>query len=374
MADASKIRTWLATMVAHKGADLYVTFGAPPTMRGEGGFNILQREPLSDEDIAQIMSDVASLDQLQEFEKSCELNMALDLGKTQGRFRINAMKQRQHTAMVIRRITAQVPTMESLGLPQVLGDLVMEKRGLVILVGGTGSGKSTTLAAMIDHRNASAPGHIITIEDPIEYIHDHKRCIVTQREVGVDTQSFDAALKNTLRQKPDVILIGEIRDSNSMQQSINIAETGHLALATLHANNANQAIERILNFFEKEMHHQILLNLSLNLKGIVSQRLVAKQGGGRALALEILLNQGLIKDLVRKGEVKEIKPVMAANTDLGMQTFDQCLFRLFVEGAIDQETALAEADSPSDLKLQMKQQLTGGGEGLSSVDTSSLSL
>ncbi|MBF0168043.1 MAG: PilT/PilU family type 4a pilus ATPase [Alphaproteobacteria bacterium] len=374
MADASKIRTWLATMIAHKGADLYITHGAPPTMRGDGGFNILQREPLDDEAIAAVLADITTPAQREEFEEVCELNMALDLGKTQGRFRINAMKQRQHTAMVIRRITAQVPTMESLGLPQVLGDLVLEKRGLVILVGGTGSGKSTTLAAMIDHRNASAPGHIITIEDPIEYIHDHKRCIVTQREVGVDTQSFDTALKNTLRQKPDVILIGEIRDANSMQQSINIAETGHLALATLHANNANQAIERVLNFFEKEMHHQILLNLSLNLKGIVSQRLVAKAGGGRALALEILLNQGLIKDLVRKGEVKEIKPVMAANTDLGMQTFDQCLFRLFVEGAIDEETALAEADSPSDLKLQMKQQLTGGGEGLSSVDTSKLSL
>ncbi|MBF0355785.1 MAG: PilT/PilU family type 4a pilus ATPase [Alphaproteobacteria bacterium] len=374
MADASKIRTWLATMIAHKGADLYITHGAPPTMRGEGGFNILQREPLDDEAIGAVLADITTPAQREEFEEVCELNMALDLGKTQGRFRINAMKQRQHTAMVIRRITAQVPTMESLGLPQVLGDLVLEKRGLVILVGGTGSGKSTTLAAMIDHRNASAPGHIITIEDPIEYIHDHKRCIVTQREVGVDTQSFDTALKNTLRQKPDVILIGEIRDANSMQQSINIAETGHLALATLHANNANQAIERVLNFFEKEMHHQILLNLSLNLKGIVSQRLVAKAGGGRALALEILLNQGLIKDLVRKGEVKEIKPVMAANTDLGMQTFDQCLFRLFVEGAIDEETALAEADSPSDLKLQMKQQLTGGGEGLSSVDTSKLSL
>ncbi|MBI4969790.1 MAG: PilT/PilU family type 4a pilus ATPase [Rhodospirillales bacterium] len=373
MPDASKIRTWLSTMVAHKGSDLYLTFGAAPTMRGDNGFNILQREPLDDAGLAAILADIATPAQLEEFERTLELNMAMDLGK-QGRFRVNAMKQRQHAALVIRRITAQVPNMASLGLPKILGDLVLEKRGLVILVGGTGSGKSTTLAAMIDHRNASQPGHIITIEDPIEYIHDHKKCIITQREVGVDTQSFEAALKNTLRQKPDAILIGEIRDAFSMQQSINIAETGHLALATLHANNANQAIERVLNFFDKEMHHQVLLNLSLNLRGIVSQRLVAKKGGGRVLAMEILLNQGLIKDLIRKGEVKEIKPVMAANTDTGMQTFDQYLYNLYAAGQIEMETALAEADNANDLKLQIMRATTGGAEGLKGVDTSKLSL
>jgi twitching motility protein PilU len=373
MADQSKIKTWLSTMVAHKGSDLYITFGAPPTMRGDNGFNILQREPMDDAQIDAVLADITSPANREEFERNCELNMAMDMGKT-GRFRINALKQRQHTALVIRRITAQVPTMEGLGLPKVLGDLVMEKRGLIIIVGGTGSGKSTSLAAMIDHRNTSTPGHIITIEDPIEYIHDHKRCIVTQREVGVDTQSFEAALKNTLRQKPDVILLGEIRDPFSMQQSINIAETGHLALATLHANNSNQAIERVLNFFDKEMHHQILLNLSLNLRGIVSQRLVAKKGGGRVPAIEILLNQGLIKDLIRKGEIKDIKNAMADNAEQGMQTFDQCLYRLFAEGQIEADTALAEADNPSDLKLKIMRETAGGGEGLKGVDTSRLTL
>ncbi|MCB2108597.1 MAG: Flp pilus assembly complex ATPase component TadA, partial [Rhodobacteraceae bacterium] len=241
-----------------------------------------------------------------------------------------------------------------------------------------GSGKSTSLAAMIDHRNATAPGHIITIEDPVEFVHDHKKCIVTQREVGVDTDSFDIALKNTLRQHPDLILIGEIRDMHTMEHALNISETGHLAMATLHANNANQAIERVVNFFPQEMHRQVLLGLALNLRGILSQRLVPKVGGGRAAALEIMLNQGYVKDLIGKGEIKELKKIMEENANVGMQTFDQALIKLVQAGEISEETALAEADNVGDLKLKLKQAMvgSGGGEGsgLKSVDTSKLSL
>jgi twitching motility protein PilU len=244
------------------------------------------------------------------------------------------------------------------------------------VVGATGSGKSTSLAAMIGHRNETAPGHIITIEDPVEFVHDHKQCIVTQREVGVDTDSFDVALKNTLRQHPDLILIGEIRDMSTMEHAINIAETGHLAMATLHANNSNQAIERVVNFFPQEMHHQILLNLSLNLRGIISQRLVPKIGGGRAAALEIMLNQGYIKELIGQGEVKELKKVMEENAHLGMQTFDQALLALFRDKQISEETAIAEADNAGDMKMKLKQeQVSGTGQGgLKAVDTSKLSL
>lgn len=374
MADA-RFEGWLKELAGPGGSDLYVTAHAAPMWRGDDGFKALEDSPLSAEDVDGIISSFLNDKQKAEFDETGEFNMALVMDGV-GRFRLNLFRQRQMPGIVARIIRSEIPTLESLKLPNLLGDLVMEKRGLIFVVGGTGSGKSTTLAAMIGHRNTSAPGHIITIEDPVEFVHDHKECIITQREVGVDTDSFDAALKNTLRQHPDVILIGEIRDMTTMEHAINIAETGHLAMATLHANNANQAIERVVNFFPQEMHHQVLLNLSMNLRGIISQRLVRKEGGGRSAALEILLNQGYIKELIGKGEVKELKAVMAENEHNGMQTFDQALLKLWEAGKITEETAIAEADNAGDLKLKMKQAQVAAGEGggLSDVDTSKLSL
>ncbi len=369
----SLLLQWLLDMVARKGSDMYITFGSPPMMRGDDGMVPLADLMLDDGLLGQVVGEITTPDQQAEFEQEHEFNMALDLGPA-GRFRVNIFKQRQHSGMVIRQITTRIPTLEQLHLPVLLGELCCEKRGLIIVVGGTGSGKSTSLAAMIDYRNKKEPGHIITIEDPIEYVHEHHECLITQREVGVDTRSFDAALKNALRQKPDAILVGEIRDRVVMEHALNIAETGHLAMATLHANNANQAIERIVNFFEREAQNQVLLNLSLNLRGILSQRLVRTKTGGRRAALEIMLNQGLIKDLVRKGEIKAIKPIMAENTEQGMQTFDQALFKLWREDEIDEDIALAEADSPGDLKMLMQREKLGGAEGLKAVDTSALSL
>ena len=374
MLDAT-FESWLKELAGPGGSDLYVTVGAAPMWRGDGGFKPLADAPLSIEDIQRILSSFLNDKQAHEFDESGEFNMALVLDGV-GRFRLNLFKQQQRPGIVARIIRTDIPTIDQLGLPQPLSDMAVEKRGLIFVVGGTGSGKSTTLAAMIDHRNASSPGHIITIEDPVEFVHQHKQCIVTQREVGVDTDSFDAALKNTLRQHPDLILIGEIRDQATMEHALNIAETGHLALATLHANNANQAIERVVNFFPQEMHHQVLLGLSLNLRGIVSQRLLRKVGGGRVAALEIMLNQGYIKELIGKGEVKELKKIMEENVANGMQTFDQALYTLVLNGSIEEDTALAEADSPGDLKLKIKQGAAAGdGEGgLKSVDTSKLSL
>lgn len=376
MIDA-EFQGWLRELAGPGGSDLYVTVNAPPAWRGGSGFRNLRDKPLTVEEINRIFNSFLNEKQRKEFDTTGEFNMALMMEGV-GRFRLNLFKQRQMPGIVARIIRAEIPTLAQLKLPSLFGDLVMEKRGLIFVVGGTGSGKSTTLAAMIGHRNETAPGHIITIEDPVEYVHDHKKCIVTQREVGVDTDSFDAALKNTLRQHPDLILIGEIRDMKTMEHAINIAETGHLAMATLHANNANQAIERVTNFFPMEMHHQILLNLSLNLRGIISQRLVAKKEGGRAAALEIMLNQGYIKELIGKGEIKELKKVMEDNVHNGMQTFDQALLKLFQEGTITEETALGEADNVGDLKLKIKQSniATGGksGGGLKDVDTSKLSL
>jgi twitching motility protein PilU len=333
----------------------------------------LTHDPLDDAALRSIVADILTPAQREEFARNLEFNVALDFG-TGGRFRVNLMRQRQHDGAVIRQITTTIPTLEQLGLPTLLGQLCCEKRGLVIVVGGTGSGKSTSLAAMIDYRNTRESGHIITIEDPIEYVHEHRQCLITQREVGVDTLSFDAALKNALRQKPDAILVGEIRDRSVMEHALNIAETGHLALATLHANNANQALERIVNFFERESHQQVLLNLSLNLRGILSQRLVRTKSGGRKAVLEILLNEGSIKDLVRKGEVKEIKPVMAENRERGMQTFDQALFDLWRSGDLDEEVALAEADNAGDLKMLIQKEKLGGSEGLRGIDTSHFTL
>jgi len=371
----AEFQGWLKELAGPGGSDLYVTAHCAPMWRGDKGFVPLREKPMAADEIKRINASFMSEKQLKEFETTGEFNMAVMMDGI-GRFRLNLFKQRGMPGIVARIIRAEIPTLAGLKLPSLLGDLVMEKRGLIFVVGGTGSGKSTTLAAMIGHRNESAPGHIITIEDPVEYVHDHKKCVVTQREVGVDTDSFDAALKNTLRQHPDLILIGEIRDMKTMEHAINIAETGHLAMATLHANNANQAIERVVNFFPNEMHHQILLNLSMNLRGIISQRLVKKKEGGRAAAIEILLNQGYIKELIGKGEVKELKKIMEQNVQVGMQTFDQALLKLVLDGQISEETALGEADNQGDLKLKMKQASVGDGKGggLKSVDTSKLSL
>jgi twitching motility protein PilU len=369
----SLLHQCLLDLVSRRGSDIYLTFGSPPMLRGDEGLSPLSETVLDDAALAEAVAAITTEAQRTEFEREREFNMALDLGAT-GRFRVNLLKQRQHTGLVIRRITTTIPTLEELHLPRLLGELCCEKRGLIIVVGGTGSGKSTSLAAMIDYRNRTDPGHIITVEDPIEYVHDHGKCLITQREVGVDTQSYDVALKNALRQKPDAILIGEIRDRVVMDHALNIAETGHLALATLHANNANQAIERIVNFFDHESQAQVLFNLSLNLRAILSQRLVRTRTGGRRAALEIMLNQGLIKELIRKGEVKEIKTIMAENAENGMRTFDQSLFDLWKAGDIDEDTALAESDSPGDLKIRLQKEKLGGGEGLKSLDTSKFSL
>jgi twitching motility protein PilU len=340
----SQLLQWLLEMVRQKGSDIYITHGAPPLLRGDDGLVPLSDAPLDDKALDKMVGDLTTPEQLGEFERDHEFNMSLDLGAS-GRFRVNLYKQRQHKAICIRKIDTVIPTLGALKLPTVLGELCCERRGLVIVVGATGSGKSTSLAAMIDYKNSREQGHIITIEDPIEYVHEHKKCIISQREVGTDTKSFDAALKNALRQHPDVILVGEIRDQEVMRHAINIAETGHLALATLHANNANQAIERILSFFDRAEHNQLLLNLSLNIRGIMSQRLVRRIGGGRRAVLEILLNKCEIEELIRNGKTKELKAAMAARRDVGMVTFDQTLFDLWRCGEIDERTALAEADS-----------------------------
>jgi twitching motility protein PilU len=305
-------------------------------------------------------------DQIDEFETTLELNAAYSW-QDKARFRVNVFQQQMYPAMVIRHIKNQVPTLESLGLPKVYNTQIMKKRGLILLVGQTGCGKSTSLAAMIEHRNEHGNGHIITIEDPIEFLHQHKNCIVSQRDVGIDTFSFGMALKNTLRQNPDVILIGEIRDRETMEHAITFAETGHLCLATLHANNANQAIERILNFFPEEMHRQILLNLSMNLRAIFSQRLVTNVRSKRSLAIEILLNEGVVKEYIQSGRIKEIREIMERNREHGMQTFDQALVELQVEGLITEETAIAESDNPSNVRLALKKhkidnQIASGGE------------
>jgi twitching motility protein PilU len=370
---AQTIHDLLATMIAKGGSDLYVTVGVPPTLRGDFGLQQLADVALGQSDVETMLVAIATPTTVADFARTGELNFALDLGAS-GRFRVNAFRQRGATGMVIRTIPTRIPTVAELGLPPLLGELCLAKRGLVIMVGGTGSGKSTSLAAMIDHRNRTQPGHIVTIEDPIEFIHDHRACIITQREVGIDTANVDVALKNALRQKPDIILIGEIRDAEAMEHAIVISETGHLCLATLHANNANQAIERILNFFPHEKHGQLLLNLSLNLRAVLSQRLVPTVDGKRTAALEIMLNQGIIREMIRKGEVKDIKPAMAQAADQGMQTFDQCLLRLVATGRIAEDVALAEADNPTDLRLQLQQGRIGKSGGLAGVDTSKLSL
>jgi len=350
------IHDLLRAMVAKKASDLFITAGFPPALKIDGRVTPVSNQTLTPQHTAELARAVMNDKQAEEFEGSKECNFAVSPAGI-GRFRVNAFVQQARVGMVFRTITTQIPKFEDLNLPPVLKDVVMSKRGLVIFVGGTGSGKSTSLAAMIGYRNENSHGHIITIEDPIEYVHEHRGCVVTQREVGVDTDSWHMALKNTLRQAPDVILIGEVRERETMDHAIAFAETGHLCMGTLHANSANQALDRMINFFPEERKAQLLMDLSLNIRAIVSQRLIPKKDGkGRVAAVEILLNSPLISDLIFKGEVHEIKAIMAKSRELGMQTFDQHLFELYEAGQISYEDALRNADSVNELRLMIKLQ------------------
>ncbi|HZM45559.1 MAG TPA: PilT/PilU family type 4a pilus ATPase [Burkholderiales bacterium] len=346
----------LRAMVSKKASDLFITAGFPPAIKLDGKMTPVANQPLTPQHTAELTRAMMNDKQAGEFEATKECNFAINPGGI-GRFRVNAFLQQGRIGMIMRTITTAIPKMEDLHLPPVLKDVVMTKRGLVILVGGTGSGKSTSLAAMLGYRNENSYGHIITIEDPVEYTHEHKNCVITQREVGVDTDSWHAALKNTLRQAPDVILIGEIRDRDTMDYAIAFAETGHLCMATLHANSANQALDRIINFFPEERRHQLLMDLSLNIRALIAQRLIPKKDGkGRSCAVEIMLNSPLISDLIFKGEVHEIKSIMSKSRELGMQTFDQHLFDLYEQGMISYEDALRNADSVNELRLMIKLQ------------------
>jgi twitching motility protein PilU len=352
---ASKfINDLLRLMVSRIGSDLFITGDFPPAIKVDGKITKVSSQPLNAGHTLALARAIMNDKQAAEFERTKECNFAISPPGV-GRFRVNAFLQQGKVGMVLRVIPAVLPSIDGLGMPQVLKEVVMSKRGLTILVGATGSGKSTTMAAMIDWRNEQSFGHIITIEDPVEFVHPHKNCVITQREIGLDTDSWEAALKNTLRQAPDVILMGEIRDRETMEHAIAFAETGHLCMATLHANNANQALDRVINFFPEERRTQLLMDLSLNLKAMVSQRLIPKQDGkGRFAAVEIMLNSPLISDMIFKGEVTEIKEIMKKSRNLGMQTFDQALFDAFESGHITYEDALRNADSVNDLRLQIK--------------------
>lgn len=342
-------------------SDMYLTVGFPPSLRMDSGLLALRDTPITVDELNEIIGSILTSRQRRDFDAHMELNTSLDVGRF-GRFRVNVLRQRQFPALVIRRIVSKIPTFEELHLPPLMGQLAMERRGLILVTGMTGSGKSTTLASMIDYRNANDFGHIITIEDPIEYFHEHKKSLITQREVGVDTESFAVALKNALRQRPDVILVGEIRDRDVMEQALTAAETGHLCLATLHTNNTYQSIERIVNMFPEEFHGQIRLNLSMNLRGIISQRLIPAAEGGLAIAIEVMLNQGLVRDLIHKGEITKIREVMEQNAQMGMCSFDQCLFHLYKEGKITEATAVSQSDQPGDLKIKIQQYRVGNGD------------
>ena len=336
------------------GSDLFITVGFPPAMKIDGKMTPVSKQALTPENARGLSQSIMNDRQLKEFEATKECNFAIAPPQV-GRYRCNAYIQQGHPGLVIRTITAEVPDLDKLGLPAVLKDIIMVKNGLILMVGGTGSGKSTSLAAMLDYRNRNSYGHIITIEDPIEFVHPHKNCVMMQREVGVDTEGWEIALKNTLRQAPDVILLGEIRDRETMEFGIQFAETGHLALATVHANNANQTLDRVINFFSEERKQQLLMDLSANLNAVVSQRLLKKADGkGRAAAIEILLNSPLIKDLILKGEMESIKGIMTKSRELGMQTFDQALFDLYEADEITFDDALRYADSQNELRLRIK--------------------
>ncbi|MDT0634204.1 PilT/PilU family type 4a pilus ATPase [Spectribacter hydrogenoxidans] len=357
----------LRLLTSRGGSDLFLTAGFPPAIKVDGELTPVTDKPLSHENAALVVRAVMNDRQAKEFDATKECQFAIS--PKVGRFRVSAFVQQGRVGAVLRTINTEIPTFEDLDLPATLKDVVMSKRGLALFVGATGSGKSTSLAAMIGHRNANTAGHIISIEDPIEYVHPHGRCLVTQREVGVDTDNWDNALKNTLRQAPDVILIGEIRTRETMEYAIQFAETGHLVLSTLHANSANQALDRIINFFPEEKREQVLMDLSLNLRAIVSQRLVRRESGGRVAAMEIMLNTPLIADLIFKGEVNGIKEIMHRSIEQGMITFDQFLFDLFESGVISYAEALRNADSQNELRLNIKLNSTRGREDLSADET-----
>ena len=353
------IHNLLRGMIDKNASDLFISTGFPPAFKIDGKMTPVSNQALSAKHTMELANSIMNDRQIAEFEATHECNFAISPSSI-GRFRVNVFMQQQHVGMVLRTITTKIPQLEELGLPDVLKDVVMTKRGLVILVGGTGCGKSTTLAAMLGYRNKNSYGHIITIEDPVEYVHEHINCLITHREVGVDTDSWQVALKNTLRQAPDVILIGEIRDRETMEYAVAFAETGHLCMATLHANSANQALDRIINFFPEERREQLLMDLSLNIKALISQRLIPRPDGvGRVVALEILLNSPLISDLIFKGEVHAIKEVMSKSRELGMQTFDQALFDLHEAGLIGYAEALKNADSVNDERLRIKLESKG---------------
>ena len=345
----------LLTLMVEKGAsDLFITAGVPPSIKVHGKIVPVTATPLAPEKVRELVLSVMNEKQRTEFLEKKELNFAVS-ARGIGRFRASAFYQRNLAGMVLRRIETKIPQIDELGLPEIIKELAMTKRGLIIFVGATGTGKSTSLASMIGHRNQNSKGHIISIEDPIEFIHQHQGCIITQREVGIDTESFEIALKNTLRQAPDVILIGEVRSRETMDHAIAFAETGHLCLCTLHANNANQALDRIIHFFPADRHRQLWMDLSLNLKAIVAQQLIpTPDGNGRRACLEIMINTPLAQDLIRKGEVSDLKELMKRSTELGMQTFDQALYALYDIGEITYEDALLHSDSPNDLRLMIK--------------------
>lgn len=374
MQSAPIIFNYLNAMDQYDASDLYITVGFPPSVRNEKGLIALKKEALTPDDITELLNAVLTNRQLREFEMKMEMNSSLDMGK-RGRYRVNVLMQRGYPAMVIRRIVTQIPSFDTLKLPPIFSQLSMERRGLILVTGMTGSGKSTTLASMLDYRNSTEDGHIITIEDPIEYFHEHKKCVITQREVGTDTENYQIAMKNALRQRPDVILVGEIRDREVMEQALITAETGHLCLATIHTNNSYQAIERIVNLFPEEMHMQVRLNLSNNLRAIISQRLLPSLKGGMTLALEVMLNKGLIKELIQKGHITKIREVMEQNRSSGMVTFDQSLFNLYRQGHITEETAINQADQQGDMAMNIKKdQISSGDEALHKLDTSVLTI
>jgi len=371
---AMDFKQLLGLMVEKKASDLFITAHWPPSIKIDGVIRPVGNTPLTPVDARALVVGVMNEKQRAEFDDTNECQFAIDL-KGIGRFRVSAFIQRDNAGMVLRRIESRIPTLEELHLPPTLRDLGMIKRGMVVFVGGTGTGKSTSLAALIGYRNRHSTGHIISVEDPIEYVHDHDGCIITQREVGVDTESFEVALRNTLRQAPDVILIGEIRTRQTMEYAIAFSETGHLVLATLHANNANQALDRMINFFPEDARNQLLLDLSLNLRGIVAQQLIARKGGkGRRPVVEILLNTPLVAEKIRRGDIHEIKELMKRGNEQGMITFDQSLFQLYQEGEITVEDALRHADSANEVRLMIKLQPGGAATGTGAKPADQISL
>lgn len=362
---------YLKIMVAKDASDIYLTTGAPPSAKFQGVLKPIDKTSLSATQIKEMALSVMDDEQQEAFKNKPEMNLALSRSGV-GRFRVNIFKQRNQFAMVIRNIKTDIPQMAELGLPPILSKLIMSKRGLILFIGATGSGKSTSLASLIDQRNTNSAGHIITIEDPIEFVHQHKKSIINQREVGIDTDSYADALKNTLRQAPDVILIGEIRDRETMEHAITFAETGHLAISTLHANNSNQALDRIINFFPEERRDQLLLDLSLNLRGFISQRLVPTVDGKRCAAIEVMLGTPLVCDMIKRGDITEIKEIMSKSENLGMQTFDSALFKLFKAGRITEDEAIRNADSANNLRLKISLSEDDKAERL--VNDNSLSL